>query len=72
MSTDTGDTKVQVKYCGIPNMVWIHFTIEMVFEIRVEADRRILHADSFEQESGESTRRSDGARRVWRAEAGRF
>lgn len=60
MSTDTGDTKVQGKYCGIPNIVWIYFTLEMIFEIRVEADRRILHADRFEQESGESTRGSDG------------
>ena len=54
MSIDTGDTKVQIKYCGIPNIVWICFTLEMIFEIRVEADRRILHADSFAQESGEA------------------
>ena len=54
MSTDTDDTKVQIKYCGIPNIILICFTLETIFEIRVEADGRILHADSFEQVSGEA------------------
>lgn len=64
VSTATDDTKVLIKCCGIPNIAWTHFTVEMPREIRVGAYGRILQAGSLGQHEGKTYAKAHSSERA--------